>query len=177
MLKKILIVVFAIIALFLTVVAVQPDSFSMQRDAVIDATPAELFAQVDDHRNFAKWNPFNELDPAVVNTFSGAESGVGAVCSWKGNSKIGAGSSTIVESKPHELVRQRMDWKEPMESTGHVDFTFREKDGKTLVTWKMYGPQNFVGKAFSLFMSAEDMCGPMFEKGLADLAKTVEKTP
>ena len=83
----------------------------MQRDAVIDATPAEFFAQVDDHRNFAKWNPFNELDPAVVNT------------------------------------------------------------------WKMYGPQYFVGKAFSLFMSAEDMCGPMFEKGLADLAKTVEKTP
>lgn len=175
MLKKTLIAIVAVIAVFLIVIAIQPDSFSVERSALIDATPEALFAQVNDHRNFVKWNPFNELDPDVVNTFSGAESGVGAVCSWKGNSKIGAGSSTITESKPHELVRQRMDWKEPMENTGYVDFTFEEKDGKTLVTWKLYGSQNFVGKAFSLFMSPEKMCGPMFEKGLADLAKVVEK--
>lgn len=175
MLKKILIALFAIVALLLVVIAVQPDSFSMQRSALIDATPEVLFAQVNDHKNFVKWNPFNELDPHVVNTFSGAEAGVGAVCSWKGNSKIGAGSSTIVESRPYELVRQRMDWKEPMENTGYVDFTFAEKDGKTLVTWKLYGPQNFAGKAFSLFMSTEEMCGPMFEKGLADLAELVKK--
>lgn len=175
MLKKILIVLVAIVALFLVVVAVQPDSFSVERSALIEATPEELYLQVENHRNFVKWNPFNELDPHVVNRFSGPESGVGAVCSWKGNSKIGAGSSTIIESKPHELVRLRMDWKEPMESTSKVDFTFAEKGGKTLVTWKLYGPQNFVGKAFSIFMSPEKMCGPMFEKGLADLAKIVEK--
>ena len=173
--KKILITIVAVIALFLIVVAVQPGSFSVQRSSLIEAKPEELFAQVNDHRNFVKWNPFNELDPDVVNTFSGAESGVGAVCSWKGNSKIGAGSSTIIESKPHELVRLRMDWKEPMESTSKVDFTFEVKEGKTLVTWKLYGPQNFAGKAFSLFMSPEKMCEPMFEKGLADLAKIVEK--
>ncbi len=175
MLKKILIALVVIVAVLLTVVALQPDSFSVERSALIDATPEAAFAQVNDHRNFVKWNPFNELDPEVVNTFTGAESGVGAVCSWKGNSKIGTGSSTIIESKPYELVRQRMDWKEPMEGTSTVDFTFKEQDGKTLVTWKLYGPQNFMGKAFSLFMSPEKMCGPMFEKGLARLGELVEK--
>ena len=42
---------------------------------------------------------------------------------------------------------------------------------KTKVTWAMYGKNGFVGKAFSLFMDCEKMCGPEFEKGLADLAK------
>lgn len=169
-------VVVALLALFLIAAALQPDDFSVERSATFDASPAALFAQVNDHRNFVKWNPFNELDPDVKNTFSGTDSGVGAVCYWKGNSRTGAGSSTIIESKPNELVRLRMDFKEPMENTSTVDFTFKPEGDKTLVTWKMYGPQNFVGKAFSLVMSTEKMCGPMFEKGLASMEKSAKQT-
>ncbi len=171
MFKKILSAIVAVVAVFLIVVGFKPDSFSVQRSATLNAPPASLFAQVNDHKNFVKWNPFNELDPDVKNTFSGPDSGVGAVCSWKGNSQIGAGTSTITESKPNELVRLRMDWKEPMEGTSTVDFTFEPKGDQTIVTWKMYGPQNFIGKAISLFMSTEKMCGPMFKKGLKNLEK------
>ncbi|MFD2255584.1 SRPBCC family protein [Luteolibacter algae] len=176
MIKKILFLIVVAIVALLVAVAVQPDRFSVQRSAVLDASPSALFPQVNSHRNFVKWNPFNELDPNVRNTFAGPESGVGAVCSWKGNGQIGAGSSTIIESRPNELVRLRMDWKEPMEGTSNVDFTFEPRDGGTLVTWKMYGPQTFAGKAISLFMSAEKMCGPMFEKGLRNLEVAARDT-
>ncbi len=179
MLKKILIIVPAvivvIIALVIIAAAFQPDSFSFERTAVLDATPEALFEQVNDHRNFAKWNPFNELDPDVKNTFSGADSGVGAVCSWKGDRNIGEGSSTITESRPYELVRQRMDWISPMEGTSTVDFTFEPVGKKTQVTWKMYGQQTFPGKICSLVMSTENMCGPLFEKGLANLEKVAKE--
>ena len=57
------------------------------------------------------------------------------MCSWDGNNKIGAGSATIIESKPGELVRQRMDWKRPMEGTSTVEFTFKPQGDKTVVTW------------------------------------------
>ena len=33
----------------------------------------------------------------------------------------------------------------------------------------MYGKNNFMGKAMSLFMDCDKICGPQFEKGLADL--------
>jgi hypothetical protein len=33
-----------------------------------------------------------------------------------------------------------------------------------------------MAKVMSLFMSAERMCGPEFEKGLADVAQLVAKT-
>jgi hypothetical protein len=37
----------------------------------------------------------------------------------------------------------------------------------------MYGKNNFVGKAVSLFMDCDKMCGPQFEQGLAALGQAV----
>lgn len=170
MIKKILIGLAAIIVIFLIVAAVQPNSFRVERSATIAASPVALFEHVNDHRKFNEWNPWIKLDPAAKNTYSGPQSGVGAVASWEGE-QVGTGSATITESKPGELVRMRMDWKKPMEGTSTVDFTFKPDGEKTVVTWAMYGPQTFVGKAMSLFMDCDKMCGPQFEKGLADLGK------
>jgi hypothetical protein len=35
----------------------------------------------------------------------------------------------------------------------------------------MYGKNNFMGKVMSVFFDCDKMCGPQFEKGLADLGK------
>jgi hypothetical protein len=171
MITKILIGISTAIALFLIFVALRPADFRVERSAALSASPAALFEQVNDHHKFTVWNPFMKLDPNVKNTFSGPDSGVGAVCSWDGNRDIGAGSCTIVESKPGELVRCRMDWKRPMEGVAMVDFTFKPQGDKTVVTWAMYGKNNFMGKLMSLFMDCDKMCGPQFEKGLADLGQ------
>ena len=64
-----------------------------------------------------------------------------------------------------------MDWKRPMEGTSTIDFTFKPQGDKTVVTWAMYGQNNFLGKLVSVFMDCEKMCGPPFEEGLAHLAK------
>lgn len=177
--KKILILIpvaiVALIALVLIVAAFQPDSFSIERSATLDATPAALYEQVNNHHNFEKWNPFSEEDPGVKNTFSGPDSGIGSACAWEGG-KSGKGISTITESKPNELVRFRMVWIKPMAGTSTVDFTFKPEGDKTFVTWKMYGPQIFPGKVCSLFMNMEKMCGLMFEKGLSNLEKTAKET-
>src|SRR5678815_3230260 len=173
MIKKILLGLFAtvaaVVAVLLVTAAFRSADFHVERSATLAASPAVLFDQVNNHRKFSTWNPFMKLDPNVKNTYSGPESGVGAVCSWDGNRDIGAGSCTIIESKPGELVRSRMDWKRPMEGVATVDFTFKPDGDKTLVTWAMYGKNNFMGKMVSLFIDCDKMCGPQFEKGLADL--------
>lgn len=181
MLKKTLIYVplaiMALLALVLIAAAFQPDSFDFERSATLDATPAALFDQVNDHRKFEKWNPFSEGDPDVKNIYSGPDSGVGAACSWEGG-KSGKGTSTITVSTPNELVRYRMDWEKPMEDTNTVEFVFKPEGDQTKVTWKMYGEQSFPGKVFSLFIDTEELCGPMFEKGLKSLEKAAkEPTP
>jgi len=70
-----------------------------------------------------------------------------------------------------------MDWKEPMEGTSTVDFTFKPEGDKTVVTWAMHGRNNFMAKVVSLFMNCDEMCGPQFEKGLADLGAVAAATP
>ena len=176
MIKKIFIGLAALIVIFLIVVATRPADFRVERSAKLSASPAALFEQVNNHRKFAVWNPFMKLDPNVKNTYSGPESGLGAACSWDGNRDVGAGSCTIIESKPGELVRYRMDWKRPMEGIATVDFTFKPEGNQTVVTWAMYGKNNFIGKAVSLFMNCDKMCGPQFEKGLADLGAVASTT-
>lgn len=171
MITKILFGLVAVLVLFLAYAATRPADYRVERSAALPASAAALFAQVNDHHKFNAWNPFLKLDPNVKNTYSGPTSGVGAACSWEGNRNIGAGSSTIVESRPGELVRMRMDWKRPMEGTATVDFTFRPTGDRTVVTWAMYGKNNFMGKVVSVFMDCEKMCGPAFEQGLADLGK------
>jgi hypothetical protein len=171
MIKKILLGFVAIIALFLAYAASRPADFRVERSATLAGSPGAFFAQVNDHHKFNAWNPFLKVDPNVKTTYSGPDSGVGAACSWDGNSNIGAGSSTITESKPGELVRMRMDWKRPMEGMGTVDFTFKPVGDKTVVTWAMYGKNGFLGKVVSVFMDCDKMCGPPFEQGLADLGK------
>ncbi|MES2921660.1 MAG: SRPBCC family protein [Verrucomicrobiota bacterium] len=170
MIRKLLIGLAALIVILLIVIALQPNHFRVERSATLAASPAALFDQVNDHRKFAVWNPWGKMDPAAINTYSGPDSGVGAKCSWQGEN-IGTGSATIIESKPGRLVRQRMDWLKPMEGTSTVDFTFKPEGEKTVVTWAMYGPQTFMGKAVSLVMNCEKMCGPQFEQGLIDMGK------
>lgn len=174
MLKKFCFVVAALVAVLLIVVAFRPAEYHVERSALIAAPAAALFEQVNDHHKFNAWNPFLKLDPNVKNTYSGPASGIGAVCSWDGNCEIGAGSATITESKPGELVRMRMDWLRPMEGTATVDFTFKTAGNQTTVTWAMYGRNNFLGKLMSLFFDCEKMCGPPFEEGLAELKALTE---
>ena len=176
MIKKILIFVAAVIALILIIAVFQPSEFRVQRSATLSASPMALYSHVNDHRKFAVWNPWMKLDPTVKNTFSGPDAGVGAVCSWEGNSDVGAGTATIIESKPGELIRMRMDWRKPMEGTSTVDFTFKPEGDKTTVTWVMYGPNHYMGKLFSLFVNCDKMCGDQFEKGLANLGEVAAKS-
>jgi hypothetical protein len=98
------------------------------------------------------------------------------VVSWDGK-KVGKGSATITDWKINERIVERMDWKEPMEGSSTVEFAFKPEGDKTKVTWVMYGKnEGVMAKVMSLFMSAERMCGPEFEKGLADVAQLVAKT-
>lgn len=71
----------------------------------------------------------------------------------------------------------RMDWKRPMEGVATVDFTFKPQGDQTVAIRAMYGKNGFMGKAMSLFMNCDKMCGPQFEQGLADLGKVVTAAP
>jgi len=107
-------------------------------------------------------------------SFGGSTSGCGAILSWAGNSRAGAGSMTIVESLPNNRVRVRLDFLKPFPSTCTAEFTFEPRGNQTMVTWAMFGKRTFIPKAIGLFMDMDKMVGGEFEKGLAEMKSIVE---
>jgi hypothetical protein len=174
MLKKILLGLAFIIVAFVVVVALQPSQYRVVRSASIAAAPAVLFAQVNDLHRWQAWSPWEKLDPAMKRTFEGPPVGQGATYAWSGNKDVGEGRMTIIESRPNDLIRCRLDFIKPFASTDTAEFTFQPAGPQTLVTWSMFGETNFVSKAVCLFMSMDKMLGGDFEKGLAGLKAVSE---
>jgi uncharacterized protein YndB with AHSA1/START domain len=177
MLKTILIIAAVLVVGFVVVVLTRPDDFRLSRSTTIAAPPAVVFAQVNDFHKWEAWSPWAKLDPYATNSFEGPAEGVGAKFSWAGNSKVGTGSMTITESRPDDLVRLRLDFLKPFKQTSTTEFTMQPTENQTVVTWTMTGKNNFMAKAFSLFMDCEKMIGPDFEKGLANLKAVAEASP
>ena len=172
----ILYIVLGVILVFLVVVAVQPSEFKISRAATIAAPPEAVFAQVNDLHRWEAWSPWAKLDPNAKNAYDGPPSGVGAAFTWSGNSELGEGRLTITESRPHELVRFKLDFVRPFACTNSVEFTFEPEGDRTAVTWNMAGTNNFIAKAVGLFMDCDKMVGGQFEQGFADLKSVVEST-
>jgi hypothetical protein len=110
----------------------------------------------------------------MTRTYEGEPAGEGAVYSWAGNSDVGEGTMTITESRPNELIRIKLEFIKPMEGTSDTEFTFAPEGDGTKVTWDMAGKNNFIGKAFCLFMSMDKMIGGQFEEGLSSLKTVAE---
>jgi len=83
---------------------------------------------------------------------------------------------TIIESKPTDVIKIRLDFEKPMQDTSEAEFTFVPEGDKTKVTWSMHGDQSFMEKAVCLFMNLDKMVGEKFEEGLENMKTVVEKT-
>jgi hypothetical protein len=174
MLKKILIVLAVFVVVFVVIVALQPAEFRVVRSATISAPAQVVFAQVNDFHNWNAWSPWAKLDPAMKQTYEGAPAGIGAVYTWAGNKEVGEGRMTIIESRPSDLIRIKLEFFKPFAGTSIAEFTFKPESNQTAVTWSMSGEKNFMVKAFHLFMNMDKMIGDDFEKGLANLKSVTE---
>ncbi len=174
MLKKILAGIGLFIAVICIIAAFKPSTFSVERKAVIDAPPAVVFAQVNDLHKWEAWSPWAKLDPNAKDTYEGPDSGKGASMGWDGNSDVGSGKMTIIESQPPSLIHINVEFYKPMAGTNLTEFTFTPQGPKTEVNWKMSGKNGFVGRLFCLFVNMDKMVGGQFEQGLNNL-KTVSE--
>ncbi len=174
MFKKILIAFIAFIVVFFGVASTQPDDFTLSRSTVVAASPADVFAHVNDFHLWEAWSPWAKMDPSMKTTYEGPSSGDGSSYSWVGNSKVGEGKMTIIKSQPTDLILINLEFLKPMKATNLTEFSFKPEGQGTLVTWTMSGKNNLFAKAIHLVVSMDKMVGPDFEKGLAQLKAATE---
>ncbi len=163
-----------LVLLLVVFVSMRPSDFSVVRMGKIAAPPSAVFAEVNDFHRWEEWSPWAKLDPDCKVGYEGPSAGPGAIFWWDGNKKVGAGKMTILDSKPNDLIRIKLEFFRPFKATNTTEFTFQPEADQTVVKWNMFGKNNFMGKLFSLIMDCDKMVGPDFERGLASMKSIVE---
>lgn len=174
---SVFITLLAIIAVLIVAIllyaATRPATFRIERATTVIAPADRIFPLIDDFRQWAAWSPYETMDPELKRSFSGAESGKGAVYAWEGR-KAGAGPMEIVDTAPPSRVVVKLDFLKPFKASNTAEYTLEPVGDGTRVTWAMHGPNLFIGKIMGLFMSMDRMIGRDFEAGLAKLKSIAE---
>ena len=158
----------------LVLAAAKPDKFSVQRSASIKAPPDKIFPLIDDFHRWSAWSPYEKKDPAMKRTFGATSAGKGAVYEWDGNSAVGSGRITIMDTAPPSKVMIDLDMQRPINAHNNVVFSLEPQGDATKVTWAMSGGVSYVAKIMHVFFNMDKMVGGDFEVGLAKLKAVAE---
>jgi len=150
------------------------DTYAVERSTAIDAPPSRIYDLVADFHNWPMWSPWEDLDPDLKRTYSGAESGTGAVYAWSGNRKAGQGRMEITEATQPSRVQIDLAFEKPWKARNDTWFTIEPVGTGSRVTWSMTGQKTFMTKVMGLFKSMDSFIGTDFEKGLARLKARTE---
>ena len=172
---KFLVLLLLLVLIVVGVASTRPDSFRIERSALVKASPEKIYPLITDFSKWQTWSPWEKKDPAMKRSQSGPASGVGAVYDWEGNKDVGSGRMEVVEATPSSRIRIKLDFLKPFEAHNVAEFSLTPKGDQTEVVWAMSGPQPLMAKIMSLFFSMEKMVGPDFEQGLAALKVQAER--
>jgi hypothetical protein len=172
----IIVIILAIaIAIVLLLALTKPNTFAVQRAISIKAPAEKIFALINDFHQWGTWSPYENKDPAMKRTYSGANSGKGAVYAWDGNKNVGSGRMEILDTSVPSKIVIKLDFFKPFEGHNTAEFTMLPQGDATNLTWVMRGPAPFMSKVMQVFMNIDKMIGKDFEVGLANLKKITEK--
>lgn len=175
MLKKIAIGVALLLVVILGLATTKPETFTVERSTLIKAPPEKIYPLINDFHSWGAWSPWEKLDPAMKRTYGGPTSGQGATYSWDGNSDAGAGRMEITETTAPTNLALKLDFTKPMEANNRLEFSMVPEGDATRVRWVMTGPNNFLSKVMTVFVSMDGLIGKDFETGLANMKAVAEK--
>jgi len=175
MLKKILVVIVAVLIVLAVVGWLLPRNKRVARSTTI-ARPASLvYATVNSFVLFPKWSPWQNLDPNMHQTTEGPRDGVGAKLVWSGNDNVGSGSQLITASTLNQSVASDLDFGRMGAAKSAILLV---PDAlSTQVTWTLdidLGASP-ISHYFGLMM--DRMIGKDYETGLSKLKTLVEGMP
>lgn len=171
-----LIITIGIIILF-SFASKTPSKFHVERSLAVAAPPEQVFSLINDFHAWGKWSPYEKLDPKMKKTYSGSESGPGAVYEWQGKWRAGAGRMEITKISEPIRVTLAIDFIKPFKAHNIVVFSIVPVDDETIVTWAMDGTHAFFMKVLAEFIDMDKMIGKDFEEGLLNLKAVAEPEP
>ncbi len=149
-----------------------PSAFKVERAVQIEAPAAEVYALIASPREWKRWSAWNTRDPAMRIEYTGPDSGLGAGWSWQSATE-GNGAMEFTAVVPGERVDYALRFPDfGMESKGVLRID--PAGSGVRLSWSNEGDMgaNPINRWFGLFM--DDLVGPDFEAGLANLKRIAE---
>ena len=150
---------------FAIYIAVQPNSFHVERTRTMQAPSSVVYENVIDFKNWEAWSSWVEENPETKITLSDKTNGIGGSYAWE--DEDGIGTMKTIDAKLNRSITQEMQFADfPI---NEVNWLFKSNDdGTTNVTWTIDGKDLPFGfKAFTSVMGGmEKLIGPHYERGL-----------
>lgn len=172
-LKTVLIIIVALIALPFIIALFVNNEYEVTRDIVINKPRAEVFDYVKHIKNQDHYSIWNMADPAMKKNFTGTDGTVGFVYHWDGNDDVGGGKQRITAIKEGERIDMDLQFIRPFEGDAHTYMATKDTVGGTKVSWNMKGYSNYPMNFMNLFMNKQ--LGGAFEQGLTNMKNNLEK--
>lgn len=167
--KKVLIVVLALVAIYFILAIIGPSDYKISRSTKIGADVSVVFDQTSVYTNWAAWSPWAKLDPNAKYEVSDTE------MSWDGNPEnVGKGKMETTKLEPNKEFLYDLTFIEPWQMVSHGGFTYEQDGDSVLLTWFDQGEFGFFSRPMMLFMDLEAQIAPQFEQGLADIKSICE---
>jgi effector-binding domain-containing protein len=172
-LKWIVIVIVAIIAIFLIYSAMQPNKAIVSETIEIKKPASVIYADISDFKTWSNWSVWAQMDPNMENEFSETMGEIGSFTAWKSdNPLVGIGRQEIIELRENEYLKFKMNF-DAWPGTKYAEFIIEENEGVTNVTWTYEGTET----AFYMnFMNSmiEKMLIPNYQDGLKNMKEYME---
>lgn len=166
---------YALAALLLAAIVIGvflPSGTRIQREIIIDAPAATVFALVDDLRRAQDWLPF--IDPGAQIDLGEPSRGIGAAIAWDG-AQSGRAKQTITDSVPFERVTAELDFDRGGDVQSSMVVAPTENGTRVAWTYAADLGINLLARYRSLLF-ARGIEGRL-ERGLLDLKTLAESLP
>lgn len=175
LLSKLLFITISIIALALIIALFVDKDFNVERKITIKSQSDEVFTYLKSIKNQNDWSVWQQMDPAMEQTYKGEDGRVGFISAWKStNEDVGEGEQEITMLHYPNRIETELRFKKPFETTSKAYFNITEIGQETEVKWGIQGSTPYPMNIMYLFMNMDGQIGPDLEEGLKNLKKHLE---
>lgn len=169
-LKRIVLVLFILIALPLIIALFVPKEFHSEGSVVINKPKQEVFDYIKYVKNQDNFGTWQLSDPDMETTSEGTDGTVGFKYSWN-SEKLGKGAQEITNIVEGERMESNMYFLDFNDDANKSYISVEEQDGnQTLVKWGIEGKTPYPWNIMSLFYNMDSS----FDEGLNNLKEILE---
>ncbi|NRD19948.1 hypothetical protein HNV08_07805 [Winogradskyella eckloniae] len=147
---------------------------NIQKTVEVNSDIHTTFNNVLYLKNFTKWSPFYEADPAQKTEVKGMDGAVGAQFHWEGNNGKDLGYQEITVIKPLTYIKMECDIQKPFKANPTFEYSFSNTKNITKVTQNFNLKSGLVDAFFMWLFGAKKDMEKMNARGMALLKKTCE---